>query len=124
MSHRSGLSSPFRSPHPLPDPDGDKRDIHDHNPSTNLNVEHDRGKDDPANVFVEGMPDGFGIRVGHTHAVSEDVLATAMGGQRRAATGEYESEPSIHKTQQQEIEEREKHMKQPSVWPTHQEGRE
>lgn len=94
MSHNK-LSSPFSSPHKVPDRDGDRRDTHDHNPSTNLNVEHERGKGDPANNFVEGMPGEKG-RVGRVVDISPDILSTAMGGQRRSASGEYESEPSIH----------------------------
>lgn len=89
------LSSPFTSPYKAPDRDGDRRDTHDHNPSHSLNVEHERGKDTPANDFVEGMPGGKG-RVGRVVDISPDILSTAMGGQRRSASGEYESEPSIH----------------------------
>lgn len=83
---RDKLSSPFTSPHPVPDRDGDRRDVHDHNPSQNLNVAHDRGKDTPAMDFVEGMPD----EKGHHAYVPEDILSTPMLGQRRA-TGEYDS---------------------------------
>lgn len=127
MSHRSGgLSSPFRSPHPQPDIAGDKRDIHDHNPSTNLNVAHDRGRDTPPNLFVEGMDAHPGSGIGRTADVVPDVLSTAMGGQRRSATGEYESEPSIHKTQDNEIRERAELMKDTRPWDPFkkQEGRE
>jgi len=124
MSKRNQFSSPFSSPHPTPNPDGDKRDIHDHNPSTNLGAEHERGRGDPSNNFVEGPPDGAGSRVGHTHEVSKDVLASAMGGQRRSATGQYESEPSIHKTQADERREFEERMKAGFPFNPHQEGRE
>jgi hypothetical protein len=89
------LSSPFTPPHKFPDRDGDRRDTHDHNPSTNLNVARDMGKADPENDFVEGMPGGKG-HVGRVADIAPDILSTAMGGQRRSATGEYESTPSIH----------------------------
>jgi hypothetical protein len=124
MSHRSGLSSPFHSPHPLPDPDGDKRDIHDHNPSTNLGEAHERGAGDPKNDFIEGVASHPGSRLGHTAEVVPNILSTAMGGQRRSATGEYESEPSIHKTQAVEQRENEERRQAGFPYNPHQEGRE
>lgn len=90
------LSSPFHSPHRLPNRDGDARDIHDVNPSTNLNVEHDRAGRDPAMHFVEVVPGNKG-RVGKVNETTPDILSSAMGGQRRSATGDYESEASFHK---------------------------
>jgi hypothetical protein len=117
------LQSPFTLPHPMPSVDGDKRDVHGHNPSEGLGAPRDRGKGVPRNIFAEGEDEGHG-RVGRVSEVAADVLSTAMGGQRRSATGEYESEPTIHKTQEQEREEFEERMRHPEKFPRVQPGRE
>jgi len=88
---KNQLESPFQNPHPDVDRDGDKRDIHDRNPSTNLDVPHDRGSRTPANVFKEMIDEGRG-RIGRVHEVSKDVVSSPMSGVRRAAAGEYEAE--------------------------------
>src|SRR5260370_40827413 len=129
ISHRevamakNQLSSPFSSPHPLPDQKGDRRDVHDTNPATNLNVAHDKGKDTLSLDFVEETDGHSGSRIGRTADVVPDILSTAMGGQRRSATGEYESEPSIHRTQDNEIREREERMKTGFPYDPYQKGR-
>ncbi len=97
------LNSPFTLPHPMPAVDGDMRDVHDHNPSEGLGSPHDRRKGAPRNIFVEGEDEGHG-RVGRVSEVAADILSTPLGGQRRSATGKYESEPTIHKTKEQERE--------------------
>jgi hypothetical protein len=81
---------------PCANVDGDRRDVHDHNPATNLGEPHAKGKRTPANDFVEGMPDGKG-RIGHVVDVASDVLSSPMLGQRRSATGVYESERNKEK---------------------------
>jgi len=84
---RGGLLTPMELPgYPEPDKNGDRRDVHDHNPSQHLNVAHDRGPDTLSIDFVEGMPEGRGA---HGY-IPQDVLSTPMLGQRRT-TGEYES---------------------------------
>jgi hypothetical protein len=104
------LSSPMNPPYPSPDPKGDRRDIHDVNPATNLNVAHDKGRDTMSLDFVEETDAHSGSRIGRTADVVPDILSTAMGGQRRSATAEYESEPSIHRTQDNDIRERAERM--------------
>jgi hypothetical protein len=111
-------------PYPLPNQRGDRRDIHDSNPATNLQVAHDRGKHTLSLDFVEETDSHAGSRIGRTADLVPDILSSAMGGQRRAATGGYESEPSIHRTQDNDIRDREKHMKEGFVWPKREEGRE
>lgn len=96
MKKRDQMATTMNPGWPCPDKDGDRRDTHDHNPSTNLGEPHARSKHDPANDFVEGMPDGKG-RVGHVIDVAKDVLSSPMLGQRRAATGAYESERNVEK---------------------------
>lgn len=120
------LSSPMAPPYARPDQRGDRRDIHDHNPATNLQVEHDKGKHTLSIDFVEETDAHAGSRIGRTADVVPDILASAMGGQRRSATGAYESEPSIHRTQDNEIEERRKRMQNQEPWDPfkREEGRE
>ncbi len=100
------LSSPMSPPYAHPDPRGDRRDIYDHNPSTNLQVAHDRGKHTLSLNFVEETDAHAGSRIGRTADLVPDILSSAMGGQRRAATAGYESEPSIHRTQDNDLKER------------------
>lgn len=90
MKPKGTLSSPLRNPHPLPDINGDRRDTHDHNPSPNLQEPHSKDKRVPSNDFVEGMPGNRG-RVGPVDKIAEDIVASPMQGQRRSATGQYES---------------------------------
>jgi hypothetical protein len=118
------LSSPMAPPYKRPDQRGDKRDVHDTNPATNLNVAHDRGKNTLSLDFIEETDGHSGSRIGRTADLVPDILSSAMGGQRRSATGEYESEPSIHRTQDNEIREREERMKAGFPYYPYQEGRE
>lgn len=82
------LSSPFRNPHGSADIDGDRRDIHDQNPSF-PDARHDRGPGTPANLFIEG--EDSGSYVGNVDRNTKDVISSPGQGQRRAATGRYES---------------------------------
>jgi hypothetical protein len=116
------FSSPMAPAFPHPNQRGDRRDVHDHNPSTNLNVDHDRGKDSLSLDFIEETDGHSGSRIGRTADVVPDILSSAMGGQRRSATGEYESEPSIHKTQDNELREREERIKAGSPYGPLSEG--
>lgn len=118
------LSTPMAPPYKHPHQRGDKRDVHDHNPSTNLQVQHDRGKNTLSLDFVEETDGHSGSRIGRTADLVPDILSTAMGGQRRSATGEYESEPSIHRTQDNELRDREERMKAGFPYDPHQKGRE
>jgi len=124
MARKNQFSSPFECPYPLPDKDGDRRDIHDSNPATNLGVPHEKGRDSLSLNFVEETDGHPGARIGHTHTHVPDILATAMGGQRRSATGQYESEPSIHKTQADLRREFEEKMKAGFPHNPHEEGKE
>jgi hypothetical protein len=110
------LCSPMAPPYPLPNQRGDRRDVHDHNPATNLQVDHDRGKHSLSLDFVEETGGHEGARIGRTADVVPDILSSAMGGQRRSATGEYESEPSIHRTQDNEHKERAERMADTKPW--------
>jgi len=106
------MAPPYKHPHEH----GDKRDVHDHNRSTNLQVDHDRGKDTLSLNFVEETDGHSGSRIGRTADLVPDILSSAMGGQRRSATGEYESEPSIHRTQDNEHRERAERMANNEPW--------
>ena len=110
------LSSPMAPPYPLPNQRGDRRDVHDHNPSTNLQVAHDRGKHTLSLNFVEETDAHAGSRIGRTADLVPDILSSAMGGQRRAATAGYESEPSIHRTQDNDHRERAERMANNEPW--------
>ena len=92
MAKKNQLSSPFELPHPMPNVDGDKRDIHDKLPT--IPVRHDRSRSTSANVFIEGEDGGHG-RIGPVDEVAADVLSSPQGGQRRSATGKYESVRSV-----------------------------
>jgi len=92
MKPKGALSSPMNNPHPMPDRDGDKRDMRDHN-DQQLSEPHARSKSDPANVFQEGM-NGTQY-VGPVDDVAADCVASPMMGQRRSATGQYESPKRI-----------------------------
>lgn len=90
MKNTDRLGSPMNHGWGAPNPDGDKRDTHTGNPAPELSAPHARGKGDPANDFQEvlnGTP-----RRGNVDVVAKDVVASPMMGQRRSATGEYESE--------------------------------
>lgn len=79
---------------PTPDKNGDQRDMKDKNPSAVFNrFEHDRSKDDPDNNFIEGQDKGDYI--GSVDQVAANILSSPMNGQRRSATGEYESVRSV-----------------------------
>lgn len=95
MARKEDLRSPMTSGFPKTSVDGDKRDIHDQNPQVPFNqAKHDRGKSTLPNVFFEGE-DNLGDCMGLVDKEARDVLSSPMSGQRRSATGKYESERTV-----------------------------
>ena len=70
--------------------DGDRRDVHDHNPADGLKEAHERGISTPKNIFQEVSPTG--PRRGPVTKMTPDILSSPMNGPRCGATGERESE--------------------------------
>lgn len=91
MKKTDQVRGPMQSGFPVNSVEGDKRDLHDQNPSFTHcpEADHARSKDTLPLVFKEGVDTGDYI--GRVVDTTEDLLSSPMGGQRRSATGERES---------------------------------
>jgi hypothetical protein len=87
------LRSPMNSAFPALKCEGDPTDIHDRNRNIPGDPGLARGRDTLSVKMHEGMPGG--TYQGLVDEVAEDCVATPMAGQRRSATGEFESRRSV-----------------------------
>ena len=86
------IASPMKSMLPQPNVKGDQRDIIDQNPHET--EPHSRSKDTLPIHFYEGEDVGSNY-IGLVDDIAGNVLSSPMNGQRRSATGEYESPRSV-----------------------------